>query len=75
LPGAHASQLVVPSPKKPALHTQAALPTEELECAGHALQLDAPVSFWNVAGGHSAHVPSDSAPEAFPYLPAAQRVQ
>ena len=39
------AQLDTPSPKKPASHMHAALPAGELECAGHAVQLDAPVSF------------------------------
>ena len=45
VPGAHASQLDVPSPKKPASHMHAALPADEMELEEHAVQLDASVSF------------------------------
>ena len=45
----------------------AALPAVELECAGHALQSDAPVAFWYLPAGQDAHGIID--PSSLLYVP------
>ena len=67
MPGAHGVHVVAQSPENPASHRHVTpLRAAELECAGHALHDEAPVSFWNALSWHWAQV---VAPELLVYVP------